>query len=257
MNGYGRGGAGMGLGLGLTEGVKILLIWNGIFFLLQQFILKGGIGPLAHEATVHVPLTGSYETVRYPIVNLERLLGMVPVLIWQKGYLWQLVTYMFLHGGFFHVLFNMFGLWMFGSDIERLWGTRRFLSYYFFTGIGAGIFTLILTPNGLVPTIGASGAIYGILLAFAWFFPERRILLYFVFPIPARIFVMIFGGIELLASITQQPGGTIAHLAHLGGLVFGWVYLRGFGSGLGQWLSRRRRRSKLRVVDFTRDDWNR
>jgi membrane associated rhomboid family serine protease len=257
VNGYGRGGAGMGLGLGLTEGVKILLIWNGILFLLQQFILRGGIGFLAHDVMVRVPVGPGHELMRYPVVRLEQLLGMVPVLIWQKGYVWQLVTYMFLHGGFFHVLFNMFGLWMFGSDIERLWGTRRFLGYYFFTGIGAGLFTLVLTPNGVVPTIGASGAVYGILLAFAWFFPERRILLYFVFPIPARLFVLIFGGIELLASITQQPGGTIAHLAHLGGLVFGWIYLRGFGRGLGQWLSRRRRRSKLRVVDFTRDDWNR
>ncbi len=255
MNGYGRGGA--GIGLGLTEGVKILLIWNGIFFLLQQYILRGGIGFLAHESLVRVPTPVGPELLRYPVVRLEQLLGMVPVLIWQKGYLWQLVSYLFLHGGFFHLLFNMFGLWMFGSDIERLWGTRRFLTYYFFTGIGAGLFTLALTPSGVVPTIGASGAIYGILLAFAWFFPERRILLYFVFPIPARVFVLIFGGIELLASITQQPGGAIAHLAHLGGLVFGYLYLRGFGRGLGQWLSRRRRRSKLRVVDFTRDDWNR
>jgi len=255
VNVYGRGGAGMGLGLGLTEGVKILLIWNGIIFLLQQ-ILRGGIGFLSHETLVRVSTPLGPEMLRYPVVRLEQLLGMVPVLIWQKGYLWQLVTYLFLHGGFFHVFFNMFALWMFGSDIERLWGTRRFLTYYFFTGIGAGLFTLVLTPNGVIPTIGASGAVYGLLLAFAWFFPERRILLYFVFPIPARVFVLIFGVIELLASITQQ-GGAIAHLAHLGGLVFGYVYLRGFGRGLGQWLSRRRRRSKLRVVDFTRDDWNR
>lgn len=256
MNGYGRGGAGVGFGPGLTDGVKILLIWNGIFFLLQQFILRNSIGFLAHETIVRVPSTLGPELVRYPIVRLEQLLGMVPVLIWQKGYVWQLVTYMFLHGGFFHLLFNMFALWMFGSDIERLWGARRFLTYYFFTGIGAGLFSLVLTPNGLVPTIGASGAVYGILLAFAWFFPDRRILLYFVFPIPARVFVLMFGAIEVLASVTQ-PGSPVAHLAHLGGLVFGFIYLRGFGRGLWTWFDRRRRRRKLKVVDFTRDNWNR
>ncbi len=256
MNGYGRGGEGVGFSLGLPEGVKILLIWNGIFFLLQKFILINGIGPLAHTATVHVSTPMGPETGPYPVDSLERLLGMVPVLIWQKGYVWQLLSYMFLHGGFFHVFFNMFALWMFGSDIERLWGTRRFLTYYFFTGIGAGIFSLVLTPNGLVPTIGASGAVYGILLAFAWLFPERRILLYFVFPIPARVFVLIFGAIELLSSITQ-PGSPVAHLAHLGGLVFGFLYLRGLGRGLWNWFDRRRRRRKFKVIDFTRDDWNR
>ncbi len=242
----------MGFGFSLTEGVKILLVWNGILYLLQHFILSGGIGFFEHVTMVSVPMGEGRQVAAYRVDRIEELLGMVPVLILQKGYIWQTVTYLFLHGDFFHILFNMFALWMFGSDIERIWGTRRFLTYYFFTGIGAGLFSLLLTPNSAVPTIGASGAVYGILLAFAWFFPERRILLYFMFPIPARVFVLIFGAIELLASISQS-GSSIAHLAHLGGLVFGYIYLKGGGAFLDNLMARRRRR-RIRVVDFRDDD---
>lgn len=250
-NGYSRGGA---LGGALTEGVKYLLIWNIIFFLLQRFIWGSGIAALhaVHEITVR--LQGTLVPVPYEVGSLETLLGIVPALVWQKGFLWQIVTYMFLHGGFFHILLNMFALWMFGSDLERVWGTRRFIVYYFFTGIGAGITTVLVTPHGYVPTIGASGAIYGILLAYALLFPERRVLLYFFIPIPVRVFVLIFGVIELLSAITL-PGDSIAHVAHLGGLVFGWLFLRGYRAG-GFWQrwAWRRRRKHLRVVDFTRED---
>ena len=98
---------------------------------------------------------------------------MVPALIWQKGFVWQLVTYMFLHGGFLHMLLNMFALWMFGSEIERLWGTRPFLTYYFFTGIGAGLHDCVLTPHAVrARRSGASGAIYGLLLAYALLLPR-------------------------------------------------------------------------------------
>jgi membrane associated rhomboid family serine protease len=161
---------------------------------------------------------------------------------------------MFLHGGLFHILFNMFALWMFGSDLERMWGTRRFITYYFFTGVGAGLMTVLFTPNGVIPTIGASGAIYGLLLAYALYFPERRVFLYFLIPVPVRIFVLVFGLIALLSSITQAGGG-IAHLAHLGGLVFGWIYLKWAGGAVSRWQASRRRRH-LRVVDRD-DDQNR
>ncbi len=221
-----------GFGPALTDGVKYLLIWNVIFYLLQHFILAKG-----------VPGVG---------LSMERFLGLVPVLVLKKLFIWQVVTYLFLHGGFFHILFNMFALWMFGSDLERIWGTRRFLTYYFFTGVGAGILTLLFTPGSIVPTIGASGAVYGLLLGFAYYFPERRIYLYMLFPVSARVFVIIFGAIAFLSSISQQGSG-IAHIAHLGGLVFGWIYIKWAGKYLDRFEARRRR-NRLRVVDFRGDD---
>jgi membrane associated rhomboid family serine protease len=242
-----------GGGLGLTEAVKYLLIWNGIVFLLQHFLLRGGIGFLATEVPITVRVHGILMLQPYPVGTLETLFGIVPALVLQKAFVWQLVTYMFLHGGFFHIFLNMFALWMFGGDLERLWGTRRFLTYYFFTGIGAGLTSVLVTPHGFIPTIGASGAIYGILLAYARFFPERRILLYFLFPIPVRVFVIIIGAIALLNSVTQGGDG-IAHAAHLGGLLFGWIYLQGGRPSAWRWrLGGGRRRPEMRVIDFTRE----
>ena len=118
-------------------------------------------------------------------------------------------TYMFLHGGTFHILFNMLSLWMFGTDLELSWGSRFFARYYAVTGIGAGIVTVLvsLLPFGAATsmyhgsTVGASGAIFGLLLAYGLYFPDRRIYLYFLFPIPAKYFVMIFGGVALLSSL--------------------------------------------------------
>jgi membrane associated rhomboid family serine protease len=248
-NGHGRGGF---LGGALTDGVKYLLVWNVIFYLLQHYLWGQGIAALHHTYLVSVRAQGMLTVYPYEVGSLETLLGLVPALVWQKGFLWQLGSYMFLHGGFFHILLNMFALWMFGSDLERLWGTARFITFYFFTGIGAGLTTVLLTPHGFIPTIGASGAIYGILLAYALLFPERRVLLYFLFPVPVRLFVFVIGLIALLNSITQ-PGDSIANIAHLGGLIFGWVYLRGLDPSRlwRRWSGRRRR---LRVVDFTRDD---
>ena len=128
----------------------------------------------------------------------------------------------------------MLALWMFGVELERMWGSRFFTRYYFAAGIGAALTTMILS---LVPlpfadqlfyslTIGASGAVYGILLAYALYFPNRPIYLYFVFPIPAKYFVMIIGAISLLSAM-NEPGGGIAHTTNLGGLVAGYLYLKG------------------------------
>ena len=147
---------------------------------------------------------------------------------------------MFLHGGFGHILFNMLALWMFGVQLERRWGTRFFLRYYFITGVGAGISTLIasllpfLFGNSLYGslTIGASGAVYGVLLAFALYYPYVPILFFLLFPIPARYFVMIIGGIAFLMSVSATGGG-IAHTAHLGGMLFGYLYLTRGRVGLG------------------------
>ena len=149
------------------------------------------------------------------------LFGLVPPLITRKFYIWQFVTYMFLHGSFWHLFFNMFTLYIFGSELEKLWGTKKFLTYYFITGIGAGLCAYVFTN---APTIGASGAIYGLLLAYGMMFPNRWLLVFFVFPMKAKYFALVFGLIELLLSIGGSPDG-IAHIAHLGGMVFGLLYL--------------------------------
>jgi membrane associated rhomboid family serine protease len=145
--------------------------------------------------------------------------------------IWQLVTYMFLHDptGFGHILFNMLMLWMFGMDLERDWGTRRFLKYYFLCGIGAGICDISVNAAlGILDTrtIGASGAIYGLLLAFGLLYPDRIVLMSFLFPIKAKYFVMIMGAIAFLSSI-GSAGSRVSNVAHLGGMLFGYAYLRG------------------------------
>ena len=145
-------------------------------------------------------------------------------------WLWQPATYMFLHGGVFHILFNMLALWMFGAELERIWGTRYFLKFYFVTGIGAGVVTVILSllPFGgqlqYVNIIGASGAIYGLLLAFAMYFPDRPILLV-VFPVPAKVAVTILGAIALFSSLSESGG--VANATHLSGLVVAYFFLKG------------------------------
>src|SRR5580704_10275513 len=148
-------------------------------------------------------------------------------------WIWQIATYMFLHGGLFHILFNMLALWMFGAELERIWGTRYFLKFYFVTGIGAGILTVLfsLLPFGVSQQlygsniIGASGAIYGLLLAYALYFPDRPIYMYFVFPIPAKIFVLIMGAIAFYASFAGAAGG-VANATHLSGILVAYLYLK-------------------------------
>jgi membrane associated rhomboid family serine protease len=183
-------------GSGLTPTIKNLMIVMGGVFLVQMAV--------------------SYR------INLY--LGLVPILVWKKYFLWQLGTYIFLHGGVTHLLFNLLALWMFGGELEGYWGGRKFLRYFLFCGIGAGLCTVLITPYQFIPVIGASGAIYGILLAFGWLFPNRMIYIYFLFPIPAKYMVVIFGLIELFSS-AEGAGGGVAHLTHLGGLLFGLVYM--------------------------------
>ena len=140
---------------------------------------------------------------------------------------------MFLHGGFWHIVMNMFVLWMFGCELERSWGTKEFIKYYFLTGTIAGLTIFIWNWGSFVPTIGASGAVFGILIAYAMFFPDREIYVYFLFPIKAKYFVLIIGIFEFMA-LPQQDG--ISHIGHLGGLVAGFFYLRQKYShwGIGQ-----------------------
>jgi len=135
--------------------------------------------------------------------------------------LYQLVTYIFLHGGFFHIFINVFVLYMFGRELEDLWGGGRFLLYFFVSGIGAGLITALLSNY---PVVGASGAIYGLLLAFGVLFPNRLILLWFVIPIKAKYLVIIFGALEFFASM-RSGGDGISHITHLGGMIFGGILL--------------------------------
>ena len=191
-----------------------------------------GPGPISTtlKALIGANVAAFVITSLMPV--LKEYLGLVPALVLHRFWVWQLATYMFLHGGIFHILFNMLALWMFGADLERIWGTRYFLKFYFVTGVGAAVLTVLFS---LLPfdfarqvqfsnTIGASGAIYGLLLAFAMYFPDRPILLV-VFPVPARIAVMILGGIALFSSLSESGG--VANATHLSGLIVAYFFLKG------------------------------
>jgi membrane associated rhomboid family serine protease len=153
------------------------------------------------------------------------LVGLVPTLFLGRAFLWQIVTYMFLHASVLHIFFNMLFLWMMGSELERYWGSKEFLKYYLVTGCGAGLANVLVQPHSSVPTIGASGAIFGIIIAFALAFPDREIMLYFFIRIKAKHFAILVGVLELLA-LLLMPNAGIARFAHLGGLLVGYVYLK-------------------------------
>src|SRR5262245_21879102 len=185
----------------VTPAVKFLLIVNVAVFILQTVI------------------GASFEQ------QLTFYFGLVPPLVLENLYLWQLFTYQFLHGGLFHLLFNMLAVWMFGCDLERRWGSNFFLRYYFVTVIGGGFLNTVFLPSQMVPSIGASAGVFGILLAYGLIYPNRIVYFYFLFPIKMKHFVWIIGAIALYSSITAGQSG-IAHLAHVGGMVFGYLYLR-------------------------------
>jgi len=140
---------------------------------------------------------------------------------------WQLVTYAFLHLTFAHLFFNMLGLWMFGSELERIWGERRYLQFYFASLLAAGITQLLVTNlmGNEAPTVGASGALFGLLLAFTMMFPNRIILLFFIIPMRARWLVLLYGVLELYQGIYVNQDG-VAHFAHLGGMLGGLLMIR-------------------------------
>lgn len=192
-----------------------------------------GPGPVTGAVKVLIFINVGVFLLSLLFDSLILFFGLVPGAVVERFRLWQPVTYMFLHGNLVHILFNMLALWMFGTELERMWGTRFFLKYYFVTGIGAAALTMAMSflPFDIAArmyygvTIGASGAIYGLLLAYGMYFPDRPIFVYAIFPIPAKYFVMIFGGIAFLSSISAADSGT-AHAAHLGGLVVGYLYLK-------------------------------
>ena len=231
----------MGFGPPITPPViKQLLIANGIVFLLQL-----GFEPM---------------TI---------LFGVVPRLVWEQGFLWQPFTYMWLHSTNFlgHILMNMFVLWMFGSQVAMAWGPKRFLRFYLTCGIGAGfiiatipylLISLGASQNAvLIPTVGASGAIYGVILAYSLTWPDRTIMLIFppvafraIWLIPALFFMAFLFG-----------GGNVSHVGHLGGVVVGWIYLRRSGDARSlltldkikyRW-RRYRMRRRLKAVQY--EEW--
>jgi membrane associated rhomboid family serine protease len=190
---------------GFPSGVKWLLISNAGIFILSFF-----------TQIAHLDLPWEFLELR-------------PAAVVKLFFIWQPVTYMFLHAGFGHIIWNMLALWMFGADIENAWGTRRFLQFYFFCGVGAGLCVIVLNyllpwGNPNVPTIGASGAIFGILMAYAMMFPNRTILFSFLIPIRVKWFVLIIGTVTFMMSFQASNG--VSSFAHLGGLLFGFVFMR-------------------------------
>jgi membrane associated rhomboid family serine protease len=162
-------------------------------------------------------------------IDITTLFGIVPSLVLEKYYAWQFITYMFIHGNLFHLLFNMLMLWMLGTELYIVWGNRFFIKYYFLCGIGASVsvvFLSFLNPSSsMIPTIGSSGAIFGLLLAYGLIFKNRVLYVLGIIPVKASKLVVIMGAIELV-SLFSQENSSISHLAHLGGLVTGFAYLR-------------------------------
>ncbi len=195
-----------GFGGSLTPVVKKLLIANGAVFVLQ-FLLPGNI--------------------------LIKYFALFPNQVITQFALWQLVTYMFLHGNLWHIFFNMFTLFMFGREVEHYFGSKKFTQFYALAGISGGICHILFNWGASIPVVGASAAIYGVLVAFAVLFPHRVItlLLFFILPIQlkARTLVFIFVGLSLFMGLQSQLYGTlenVAHLAHLGGALAGYLYLK-------------------------------
>jgi len=186
----------------ITRTVKALIVTNIAVFVLQSIF----------------HLLGSNF--------IDLYFGLVPVRVTESFMLWQLVTYMFLHGGVFHIFFNMLTLFMFGNELERYWGTPRFLNYYSITGIGAGICSWIVAPHSFSVVIGASGAIYGLLLAYGLTYPNRIVYVNFLLPLKVKWLVIIMGAMAFFSSISGAESG-IANIAHLGGMVVGYLFLKG------------------------------
>lgn len=200
--------------------IKNLLIINGIVFLIQ---ILGERIAASSGMTLSDLLTKYFSLIPvggYAAGTLGNL-----IIEW-SFYPWQLITYQFMHGSFTHILFNMFALWMFGIEIENYWGSKKFLYFYLTCGVVAGLAHLFISPllGGIAaPTIGASGAIYGVLVAFALLFPNRLIFLYFFIPIKAKYLITFMIVMEFMLVDSANSG--IAHLAHLGGAVAGFIFI--------------------------------
>lgn len=195
----------------ITETIKYIIIINLILFIPR----------------------GASELLGQPlwIDNLLiYLFSVTPAAVVENLFIWQIFTYQFFHGDFLHILFNMFLLWMFGSQLEEVWGSKEFLRYYLFCGTGAGLIIFVWNlffANPLVPTLGASGALYGVMLAYAVYWPDRELLLMMVFPLKTKYVIAIYAAISFF-SMMGGSGGGISHVGHLGGFIAGFIYLHFF-----------------------------
>ena len=184
--------------ISIPSGVKFLLITN-----IVVFILLG--------------LSGEKNF-------LLRSFGLVPNLVWQKFKIWQLFTYLFIHADLLHILLNMFMLWVCGKDLENQWGKKDFFLFYFICGIGAGFITVLFDIHSFTPIVGASGAIYGLLVAYGFTYPNRILLLYGLFPIKAKYVVIGFGFVAFFASLSANQSN-ISHITHLSGMIIGFIFI--------------------------------
>ncbi|OGR86965.1 MAG: hypothetical protein A3J74_00835 [Elusimicrobia bacterium RIFCSPHIGHO2_02_FULL_57_9] len=184
----------------LAPAIRTLIIANIVFFLLGN-------------------LVGN---------QFYQLFGLVPKHVIEDRWVWQPLTYLFLHGGLMHLLFNLFALWMFGMPVEAQWGEKEFIKYYFICGLGAAAASIALDATSPVPVIGASGPVYGMLVAFAMLYPDAVVYLYFLIPVKASHMAILFGIIEFFAGASGSTPG-IARFAHLGGMITGYFYIRWWG----------------------------
>jgi membrane associated rhomboid family serine protease len=205
---------------------------------LSTIAYSFGPGPVtpAVRALLYANIAVYVASLIFPVI--VGWLGMTPELVVEHGFVWQPATYMFVHARTpTHILFNMLILWMFGVELERMWRTKFFVKFYAITGVGAGLISILVSLLPFAATratfdatiIGASGALYGLLLAFALYYPNRPILMFFFFPVPAKYFVAILGAIAFLTSI--EGSGTVAATTHLGGLLVAYIYLQGGRGG--------------------------
>ncbi len=200
--------------------VMKIIFMNVIVYLLQSIYSTTAV-------SYEIPFGSQTAVNQMPLMTFY--LGLTPVLVLTKYYVWQFGSYMFLHGDFFHIFLNMYALMLFGLPVEQLWGSKKFVFYYFFTGIGAGIVIFLMNvllggAGAYIPTIGASGAVFGLLLAFGILFPDVELLVFFFIPMKAKFLVVLYGGIELFALISSGTSSNVSHIGHLGGIVFGLIF---------------------------------
>ena len=202
-----------------TNAIKILISVNFGIFVLQSL--------------------SQSEALFFP------LFGLVPKLVWSERMIWQPFTYLFLHGGIWHVLINMFVLWMFGSELERLWGRHEFLKFYFITGIGSGLVTMLFDLQSMTPIVGASGAVYGVLLAYGLTYPNRTVYLYGIIPIKSIWFVLGIGFIAFMSSFNNMS--QISHMTHLSGMLIGYFMLKKSFHWSALWFQIRKKTLEYRI----------
>ena len=200
----------------------------------MKYQFQSNPGQLSYKPSLFTDAIKVLISVNFTVFTLQSIssseiiffsnFGLVPKLVWSQLKIWQPFTYMFFHGDIWHVLINMFVLWMFGSELERVWGKKNFLRFYFITGVGSGLATMLFGLQSTIPIVGASGAIYGVLLAYGVMFPNRTVYLYGIIPIKSIWFVIGIGVVAFFSSFNNVTN--ISHLTHLFGMIIGYLYLK-------------------------------